>query len=865
MKPIFTFLLLLLAGNLSMLTAQQATLNLEMNASVKEIIKAIEQQSDYSFVYNETLPLNEKKQVYVQSLLLEDALKTLFHNTDIQWKMSGKHIILQKASQRTTLSGYITDKTSGETLIGASVLDAQSRKGTITNNYGYFSFPVPNESTEIQISYIGYKSITLPVTFLKDTLVYISLERSAWLKEVVVDASAKRGFSPNHFMEFSMKDIQNTPAAFGEADILKTLQLLPGVQSGVEGTSGMYVRGGGPDQNLTLLDGVNIYNTSHFFGLFSIFNADAVKKVTLYKGSFPARFGGRLSSVVDVRLKDGNMQNYHGNISLGLLSSHFNLEGPIVKDRTSFNISARRSYIDAFLYAVKALRPKDEAIPIVYFYDLNAKLNHKFSDKSRLYLSVYNGRDKLGVKTESKDYQDSELNTVNYHWGSLVTSLRWNYVFNPKLFANFTAAYNNYNFDFKTLDEQKYTNESASSHYRYSNYQYSGIKDWSTHADFEYFPDNHHHIRFGMNYIYHTFSPEVLGSKQYEQENGELIKNIDYPYMSERIVGNEMSLYGEDEISLNDKWKTNIGLHLSLFNVQGKTYTSIQPRLSLGYEYDKHLSFKSSYSEMSQYIHLLASSMLSQPTDIWVPVTPELAPLRARQTTLGVFYDTHRGYEFSVEGFYKKMNNLLEYKDGASWGTPSTPWYKQVEAGTGQSYGIEFFARKSAGKFSGWLGYTWAWNNRKFKEINDGKRYPAKYDRRHDVKLNLSYKPSKRIDFSAAWVYATGNTFTLAMEEYAAVPVYEIEGYSAVPVWIDRYEDRNNFRMPAIHHLDLSVNYYRKKSAKGRQGIWNLTVYNVYNQPCPYYVYPMYNGYKQVLRQTSFLPTLPSISYTYKF
>ncbi len=871
---------------LCFLTIQAAKAQREVLLSIsvkdrpmKEILKEVEAQSDYTFVYNQTIDLSAVKSIAFENKTLQDALQLLFYNTGIEWKISGKHILLNKSRKKFTVSGFVSDLSNRETLIGATISDGSSGLGTMTNDYGYFSLSVPEGAVSLHISYIGYKSQNISLQLGCDTVIKFELEQYNWLQEVVVTPDNKL-FSPSSgSIEFSMEDIKNTPVPFGETDVLKTLQLLPGIQSGVEGSSGLYVRGGGPDQNLTLLDGVNVYNISHFYGLFSIFNGDAVKKVTLYKGSFPARFGGRLSSVVDVRMKDGDMQHYHGSFSIGLLSSRFNLEGPIVKDRTSFSFSARRSYLDGFLRIAGMVT--DETVPIVYFYDVNAKLNHRFSDKSRLYLSFYNGLDKMGAKTEKQYNYEYNLDNVDYKWGNTIGSLRWNYIFNNKLFANATIAYNNYNFDFqntmsyKSKDPGENQGSSRNYGYKYTTYQYSGIEDWSANLDFEYSPVNKHNIRFGGEYIHHLFSPEVHGTRQFEEEDNKIIKNDDNSFLSEKIIGNETSLYIEDEISLTSKWKTNLGVHLSGFGVKGTTYWSLQPRLSLGFEMNRNLSFKTSYTEMSQYIHLLTSSALSQPTDLWVPVTPNLPPMTSRQITLGAYYNTRSGYNFSVEGFYKTMHNLLEYKNGASWANASTSWDKQVESGEGSSYGIELFAQKTMNKLTGWIGYTLARNDRKFPTINEGKRFPAKYDRRHDVKLNLSYKLNEKLDFSAAWTYASGNNVTLALEEYPSLPDWETENprsnYDLAGAsgshWIKRYEDWNNYRMPATHHLDLSINYYRKKSPKGQQASWNLTIYNVYNQTCPFLTYPGYSDTKGkfVLKQISFLPVLPSLTYTYKF
>lgn len=850
----------------------------EQNISLKELIAFVEEETDYSFVYDSELNLNYKQIIKIWNQPLESFLSLIFKNTNIDWEIKQSHIVLKKKNNKYTVSGYIIDKKSKESLIGATLIDKQTKRGIISNNYGFYSITLPEGIIELEISYIGYGNHSSLLHLNKDTVISFQMEESAWLTEAIIDERKNKPFNPGSgIIELTMSDIKNTPALMGEADIIKTLQLLPGVQTGVEGTSGLYVRGGSPDQNLTLLDGVNVYNINHIYGLFSIFNGDAVKKVTLYKGSFPARFGGRLSSVVDIRTKEGNMQSYKGDVSIGLISSHLNMEGPIIKDKTSFSFSARRTYIDAFIRLLNLTRDYD-SLPIIYFYDLNAKINHRFSDKSRLYLSFYNGLDKMGTTLEKgKEYISSE----KYHvkWGNTIVALRWNYLWNNQLFSNTTFAYNKYRFNYERSDYYKSTPGIGNSFdVYYNNYQFSGIEDWTLNVDFEYFPHDKHHIRFGGGYNFHTFQPEVLGRKQFQTLGGDTISNFNYNYLSEKMRGHETSLYLEDEITLTDKWKTNLGLHFSTFTIDAKNYWSLQPRLSFGYQWNDYLSIKTSYSEMSQYIHLLSSSTLSLPTDLWVPVTPSLPPMKSKQITLGGFYDIFNGYNFSMEGFYKKMYNMLEYMEGAEWNSRYKPWYEQVESGEGDTYGIEFFAQKITGRLTGWVGYTLAWNNRKFPTINKGKKYPAKYDRRHDIKINTTYKLSDKVDISAAWTFSSGNTYTLSLEEYPSLLYYHLLPYhfnkrewenivGNKEIWIKRYEERNNYRIPPTHHLDVSVNYYRKKNEKGRQGIWNFTIYNVYNQSCPYIVYPEYSEKKgkYVIKQVSLLPILPSVSYTYKF
>lgn len=834
-------------------------------ASLKEMIKQVEAQTNYSFTYNENIDLSQKKSINIKSPKLEDVLHAIFKETNIEWKLSGHHVILKKKAEekkvhKVTVSGYVTDKKSSETLIGASVSNSNSGYGSFANSYGYYTMQVPIGTIKLRSSYIGYTPLEKSFFVTKDTVINFQLDMGVELKTITV--TNKNQFSPSgSSIELTQSQIKAMPAILGEADVLKSLQFVPGVQSGAEGSAGMYVRGGNIDQNLILLDGIPIYNTGHFYGIVSIFNGDAVKKVSLHKGSFPARFGGRLSSVVDIRLKDGDMQNYHGSFNMGILSSRINFEGPIIKGKTSFNLSARRSYVDVFTRTAKLFT--DESIPVLYMYDLNAKVNHKFSDHSRLYFSFYNGKDKEGVESKQDETNFYSKTSIDYKWGNTVAALRWNYIFNSRLFVNTTVSYNKYNFDFQSSEKLK--EKDFNSHYE--NFQSSKIKDISLGNDFEYTPNNIHQVKFGSGFIFHQFNPEVHGNKMREMASGEEVINKSNHFLNSRIIGREALIYFEDEFPVFNRLKANLGLHFSLFNVQKKTYTSLQPRISLGYELNGKLAIKASYTKMNQYINLLTSNSLVQPTDLWVPITKQLKPMVAHQYTLGLYYDKANEGSFSVETFYKQMKNVLEYKDGASWKDTYISWEEQVESGRGWAYGIELFGQKTIGKFTGMAGYTLAWNDRKFETINEGKRFSAKYDQRHNISLTGLYKLNNKIELSASWIYATGNNATLALEEFQPLPEVNVpNGQMTHPLpSLEQIDKRNNYRLPASHHLDLSLNYHRSEKK-----MWNFTIYNIYNRANPFMVYPGYserNGQvgKYNLFQYSIFRFVPSISYTYKF
>lgn len=776
--------------------------------------------------------------------------------------------------QKFTLSGYITDAVSGETLIGANVICLETQTGASTNAYGFFSFTQSSGEVVLRFSYIGYKTVQKTVTLDRNVELNVKLEPQGQLDEIVVlGERSETGLNAVQMgaMDVPLAIIKSTPALLGEADVMKTIQMLPGVQSGTEGMAGIHVRGGGPDENLILLDGVPLYNVDHMFGFFSVFTPESVKKVSLYKGSFPARFGGRLSSVIDVRTNDGDMRNYHGMLGIGLISSKFQFEGPIKKDKTSFNISGRRSYLDL---VAKPFMPKDDQFAY-YFYDFNAKLNHRFSDRSRLFLSFYNGRDQMSsvFKDEGSDYFSEDK--MKLKWGNLSSSLRWNYQITPKLFSNTTLAYTQYRFkaDTKTKDKTFQHNMENS----YGSEYNSGINDLAANFDFDYHPSPAHQVKFGAGFLYHQFKPEVQSSRVYNKEDGVVVDTTFLSHGNSLLHAHELALYAEDNITLSERLSVNAGLHISAFNIQGKNYASIQPRLSARLKANDDLSFKAAYTQMSQYIHLLTSYTITMPTDLWVPATKHIKPMRAAQYSAGAYYAGFKGWELSAEAYYKDMNNVLEYKDGASFMGNSYNWEDKVEMGKGRSYGLELMLQKTAGNTTGWIAYTLAKSERRFDKggINDGEWFPYRYDRRHHINLTLSHKFSDKIDIGASWEFYTGGTTTLAEEQTFIIrPDYNPMGYynSSTNFSEASYiKQRNNYRMPSSHRLNVGVNFHKK--TKHGISTWNVGIYNVYNAMNPTFLYKTteYEGsgydrnYKTVLKKVTILPFIPSVSYTYRF
>ncbi len=764
-------------------------------------------------------------------------------------------------SQRATISGFVRDYTTGESLIGASVYLPVTKSGTSTNAYGFYSLTLPQDSVEVVFSYVGYTSVKKKFFLQRDTTFVIVLEEATLLEEVVVTGEAVEAIHEASSMSTTtipINQIKALPAFFGEVDVLKTLQLMPGVQAGTEGSTGLYVRGGGPDQNLILLDGVPIYNASHLFGFFSIFNADAINRVELIKGGFPARYGGRLSSVIDISMKDGNMKKVQGEASIGLIASKVTVEGPITKDRTSFIFSARRTYIDALARPI--IRLATQQVAGYYFYDLNFKLNHIIDSRNRLYLSTYTGDDRAYSRERQSYVFNNERresrNEFGLRWGNVVTAARWNHVLSPKLFANLTGTYSRYRFDLFSEYRETIERVNEEPERRFSRDQYiSGISDWAGKLDFDYMPNPNHYVRFGTQTIFHRFAPGVYTVRS----SGGLDTTT-----SARITNAiELAHYVEDDWLISNRLKVNAGLHASSFFVDGRSYYSWQPRISGRWLMTSNFALKASYVEMAQFIHLLTNAGLGLPTDLWVPSTGSVRPQTARQAAIGIAKTVRNTYEFSLETYYKRMNNLIEYKDGASFVEQEQSWEDKIEkGGVGTAYGVEVLAQKKVGALTGWVGYTLSYTDRQFQNLNFGQPFPYKFDNRHDINIALAHTWNDKMDFSLAWTFTTGNAITLATQKFDSM----IEGLNSpmrVVPELQYFESRNGYRMPHYHRLDVSVSWWKKKKHGLRK--WTVGIYNAYNRMNPFFIeLGEQNGRPQFI-QYSLFPIIPSATYTFKF
>ncbi|UOQ74232.1 TonB-dependent receptor [Hymenobacter cellulosilyticus] len=782
--------------------------------------------------------------------------------------LAGATAVQAQQPGKLTISGYVRDLATGENLIGVAVMNPATGQGTATNNFGFYSLTLPAsaDSVRLFVSYLGYEKGRFAVKSersvshdfrLRPLSAEIAGVEVVGTKEEKIAQSTRMGT-----INVPISQIKALPALFGETDVLKVLQLLPGVQSGGEGQSGLYVRGGSPDQNLVLLDGTPVYNAAHLFGFFSVFNADALNNVELIKGGFPARYGGRLSSVLDISMKEGNMQEFHGEGAIGIVASKLTLEGPIKKDTASFIISARRTYIDLLARPVINYALSKEGIPYderptvgYFFHDLNGKLNWKVSRRDRLYLSAYTGYDKFYGRYNDKDddgtyYKEND----GLGWGNLTAALRWNHVLNDQLFMNTHFTYSKYQFNVGIEQENKIIDNGQPRVDKFALKYLSNIRDLSLKTDLDYVPNPDHYIRFGGQYILHSFRPgalQVKGGGPADIESGV------------QTLASEASLYAEDDYRVTDRLKVNGGLRLNSFLVDNKIYPSVEPRLAARFLLTENWALKGSYARTTQYIHLLTNSGIGLPTDLWVPATAKVKPQRAQQVSLGAARTLqHKGeeYELSLEAYYKPMQNLIEYREGASFlGTTDSKWEDKVTSGQGWAYGTEVFLQKKSGRTTGWIGYTLAWSNRKFPELNQGRLYPYKYDRRHDASLVIVHKFSPTFTLSGTWVYGTGNATTLSEGRFRLGPYDQYEEYGP----------RNSYRMRAYHRLDLDLSKTKKK--KWGEVVNSFSLYNAYSRRNPYYMY-LSSDYdyqtgqnKSVYKQISLFPIIPSFSKSFKF
>ncbi len=768
-------------------------------------------------------------------------------------------------TKKYTISGFIRDASNGETLVAANVVITPGQKGVISNEYGFFSITLEAGSYTLTSSYLGYSSKEYKIELNSNQKLNIELAPAAITQsEVVVEGRRPEDNTKESNMgriELNVDQIKTLPALLGEVDILKTLQLLPGVQSAGEGTSGFYVRGGGPDQNLILLDEAVVYNASHLFGFFSVFNADAIQNATITKGGMPAQYGGRISSLLNIQMKEGNNKRFQADGGLGLLSSRLTLQGPIVKDKGSFIVSGRRTYIDVL---AEPFIPKDNAAKGsgYYFYDFNAKVNYRLSDKDRIFASAYFGRDVFTFKNSENDID------ISIPWGNATTAVRWNHLFNNKLFMNVTGIFSDYIYETEVKQSTFALN------------LFSSVRNLSSKVDFDYYPNNRNNIKFGGIYTFHTFKPSNVTVRSGD--------DFFDPNRIKKQNAHETAVYLSDVIDITDKLQFNAGVRFSAFTPVGPyqftefgpnreilsvknfeendritTYSGLEPRFTFRYQVNTNSSIKGGITRNIQYIHLAAPSGSSLPTDLWVPSTLRTKPQVGWQYALGYFRNFFENkFETSVEVYYKTMSNQIDFRDGAASAFDfNTQLENEFVYGDGESYGAEFFINKRTGKFTGWIGYTLSWSWRKFEDINAGERFPYRFDRRHDLSVVGSYDLDKRWNFSGTFIYGTGNAISLPLSFFV------FEGRL-----IQEYGSRNNYRMPAYHRLDFAATYKPLKNENRKvKSTWTFAIYNVYSRLNPFFLYFdtegsfQQNSLKVQGKKVSLFPILPSVTWNFKF
>ena len=744
-------------------------------------------------------------------------------------------------SAQHTLSGYIFDAATQEELIGATLFDQRSGKGTATNVFGFFSFSPENDTLDLRISSVGYQTQYLQVILSESVRKSFTLEPvSQELEAVEVSGDRFRVEEEVRSLDMGVfnltpKEALSLPTIVGESDILKVAQLMPGITKGGEATTALYVRGGTDDQNLVTLDDATVYNLSHLFGFFSVFNTDALKNIKIVKGGFTADYGGRLSAVMDTRMQEGNQEKFEGKGGIGLLTSRLTLDGPMFNKKGTFMLAGRRTYIDQVLGAVGVELP-------YFFYDLNAKASYKISDRDRIYLSSYFGQDVLELQesTEAEDEEIADL-TFGFKLGNFTTSLRWNHIYkNEKLFANFTLLQTQFKYDIggDFVDNTLLIR--------------SQIQDIGLKGQWEYFRSPDDRIDFGVDAVLHLFRPNVVNT------SGD-ISDFLRSRRGNLIQTQEAAIYAGRENKLTSRLTTYYGLRVSSAFVQSAAYVGLEPRLNINYKLRELLSVKASYSLMRQYMHRVSSSSVILPTDLWYPVTAKVKPQNAHQWSTGIFTGLpNQDISLSLEGYYKRFNQLIEYREGARL-LLNDNFEDELVTGTGESYGAEFLIRKRTGKLNGWIAYTISKATRTFDDLNRGQTFPARFDRRHDLSLVGTYDLSDRVAVSWVWVYTSGSNFTAQTGQYLA-PGATVNDLIVVPV----YTERNAIRLSPTHRLDLNF-ILRSKPKKKFNSEWQFSVYNFYNRAAPYRIDVQFDGRAFQYVQPGIFGFLPSISYNFSF
>lgn len=881
--------LLLLVMITAYMSLSSQTINISVeNEPAENVFKEIMRQSDKNFVFKSNLLKNKSISAHIKNASLSEALDKTLTPIGIGYTLKDGVVVLHRMSPRTaaalerhTISGFVRDSISKEAIIGAIVRDLNTNTAVSTNSNGFYSLTASGPNACIAVNALGYIPRKRNIeSFKSDCEIDFSMIEAYQIDEVTVigDKNMVNMFesaSIGH-TTINSNSIKSTPVVFGESDIIKTIQLQPGVSAGVEGLASMYVHGGNHDENLYLRDNIPLYQINHFGGLFSAFNTEAVKNVDFYKSSFPAKYNGRLSSVMEVNTKDGNMTKHNGSLKLGLTSGAFNIDGPIIKDRTTYSFAMRRSWFDVLsvpaLAIYNSLRNDDTETTVARyaFTDINGKITHHFNKKSRLHLMAYYGEDFLKGGTKSDYEKDKDV--MEYHesditrirWGNFIVSTGWNYLFNPKFTGNLTAAYSRYNSTLRR--EQKETsyddeeNDKVTDELYYDSQSHNSISDWIFRSDFDYMPNAMHRVNFGANYTYHRFMPEMTSMKLDSNEDF-LTRN----YSKSKSIANEINAYISDDWKISQNVRSDIGLNISSFFITNKSHVNFNPRAAINWKVTPKLNLKASYARMSQYVHQLTESSLSLPTDQWIPIAGDLKPQTSDNYAIGAYYNLSKSYVLSAEAYYRNMRNIVDYRDDYYMVPADAPFYDQLTSGRGTAKGIDLIARKNIGKITGHISYSLLWSDRKFAEKNHGMKFPSKFDNRHKINILINWRINDKWEVNASWTGMSGNMFTFSTQDYDILPDDKLPpfGDNYYDGYLDFIDGINNYRLPFYHRLDLGANRHT------HNGMWTFSLYNAY---CNMNTIALrktfeFDGYgtTKIFQRLHLIPIIPSVSYTWFF
>jgi hypothetical protein len=760
------------------------------------------------------------------------------------------------ARAQIVVSGYVVADQNGESLIGASVYDTLSKLGTGTNNHGFFSLSFSSGRKVLQIDYPGYEPWIIDTSLYANATFRVRLVPDKTMDQVTIRARPAAGFTNRTQMsaiDLPLQQVRKLPALLGEVDIIKAIQLLPGVKGGNEGSSGLYVRGGGPDQNLILLDGMPLYNVQHMFGFFSVFNADAINSIQLYKGGFPSRYGGRLSSVLDISMKEGNTRKTEGDFNISPIAFRISLNGPIgASGKTTYALSLRRSIFDLLL-------PRSGENVFYYnFYDLNAKISHRISDKERLYVSLYSGRDKFytGFNNQSTNGNRTARESVesSLMWGNACGSIRYTREHNPRLFATHTLGFTSYRYRNGVSFNASYRTDTSFDELELSLGYGAGITDLIARSDFEYAHSTTQRFRFGGEFIQHRFRPGYFNIR-INATGGPNIDTVIGP--KDPFYSQEFALYGETERNLGRGLHMNAGLRMVNYLSGGSYRFFPEPRISFRQRLENNLAIKFSYAMMNQSVHLLTNSSGGLPWDLWFPATARIRPQRSQQLAFGLAQPWKHGIEFTLESYFKWMNHIVDYAEGADLFAVQTDWEEQARVGRGRMYGGELLMQRRSGRLNGWVGYTLSWSDRIIPEVNFGRRYFFRWDRRHHLSAVAIYKLDEAWELSSTFLLQSGNAITLPQGRYLSVNGTPINDYVA----------KNDQRFPLYHRMDISIQkrINPRNNFTSTKQYWNLTIYNVYNRFNPFYIDIDNTRTPPRVVGVAFFRFLPVLTYSMKF